>query len=182
MEILDEKVLAKQIFKKYSSSPRDWNFIISTNSMKDGFYDATISNPNEAWQLKIDSIFKPSPIILGTRLDMNIKPINRSIDDKIIPFGYRKIDPPKFMNMFRKLAEEQDIMSKKGTDALNNEFNSILHSLEPTVPAKGKDYLYGPFLYTNKNLLGKSKYEDNVSDKLSQNIKRKIKERYPGYG
>lgn len=182
MEILDEKFLAKQIFKKYSANPRDWNFIISTNSMKDGFYDATISNPNESWQLKIDSIYKPSPIILGTRLDVELKPIKRNMDDGLIPFGYRKIDPPLFMNMFKKLSDDQDKISKKNSEIINNEFNSILNSLEPTVPTKGKDYLYGPFLYTNKNLLGKSKYEDSVSDKLSQNIRRKIKERYPGYG
>lgn len=182
MEILDEKVLAKQIFKRYSSNPRDWNFIISTNSMRDGFYDATISNPNEAWHLKIDSIYKPSPIILGTRLDIDLKPIKRNFDDKLIPFGYRKIDPPLFMNMFKDLSADQYKMSKKNSDLLNNEFNSILNSLEPTVPKKGKDYLYGPFLYTNKNLLGKSKYEDDLSDKLSLNIRRKIRERYPGYG
>jgi hypothetical protein len=84
--------------------------------------------------------------------------------------------------MFKKLSDDQDKISKKNSDLLNNEFNSILNSLEPTVPIKGKDYLCGPFLYTNKNLIGKSKYEDTVSDKLSQNIRRKIKERYPGYG
>ena len=182
MEILDENLLAKQIFKRYSTNPKDWNFIISTNSMKDGFFDATISNPNEAWQLKIDSIYKPSPIILGTRLDIELKPVKRNYDDKLIPFGYRKIDPPVFMNMFRNLSEEQDKLSRKNSDNLNMEFNSILNSLEPTVPTKGKNYLYGPFLYTNRNLLGKSNYEDNVSNKLSQNIKNKIKERYPGYG
>ena len=57
MEILDEKILAKQIFKKYSVNPRNWNFIISTNSIRDGFFDATVTNSDESWQLKIDSIF-----------------------------------------------------------------------------------------------------------------------------
>jgi hypothetical protein len=54
--------------------------------------------------------------------------------------------------------------------------------MEPTVPTRGTDYLYGPFLYTSKNLIGKSTYHDIVSDKLTSNIKKKIKERYPGYG
>jgi len=182
MEILEEKILAKQIFKKYSINPRNWNFIISTNSIRDGFFDATVTNSDESWQLKIDSIYKPSPIITGTKLDIDPIKMKKTFDEDIIPFGYRKIDPPVFMNMFRKISEEHEMLSKKNTDYINRELNFILNSMEPTVPTRGTDYLYGPFLYTSKNLIGKSTYHDIVSDKLTSNIKKKIKERYPGYG
>ena len=84
--------------------------------------------------------------------------------------------------MFRKIFEEQEVLSKKNTDYINRELNLMLNSMEPTVPKKGTDYLYGPFLYTSKNLTGKSSYQDTVSEKLSTNIKKKMKERYPGYG
>lgn len=182
MEILDEKILAKQIFKKYSVNPRNWNFIISTNSIRDGFFDATVTNSDESWQLKIDSIYKPSPIITGTKLDIDPIRMKKTIDEDVIPFGYRKIDPPVVTNMFRKIFEEQEVLSKKNTDYINRELNLMLNSMEPTVPKKGTDYLYGPFLYTSKNLTGKSSYQDIVSEKLSSNIKKKMKERYPGYG
>ena len=182
MEILDEKILAKQIFKKYSVNPRNWNFVISTNSIRDGFFDATVTNSDESWQLKIDSIYKPSPIITGTKLDIDPIRMKKTFDDDVIPFGYRKIDAPVFMNMFRKISEEHEVLSKKNTDHINRELNLMLNSVEPTVPKKGTDYLYGPFLYTSKNLIGKSSYQDIVSEKLSSNIKKKIKERYPGYG
>ncbi|HYF99539.1 MAG TPA: hypothetical protein VD815_05570 [Candidatus Saccharimonadales bacterium] len=182
MEILEEKSLAKQIFKKYSTNPKNWNFIISTNSIKDGFYDATITNQEESWRLKIDSIYKPSPIISGARLDSDHKVIKRDYNDNIIPFGYRKIDPPAFINIFKKLSEEQESIARKNNDYLNYELNSLLNSIEPSVPTNGIDYLYGPFMYTSRNLIGKTRYDDMVSEKLSQSIKRKIKERYPGYG
>jgi len=182
MEILDEKILAKQIFKKYSVNPRNWNFIISTNSIRDGFFDATVTNSDESWQLKIDSIYKPYPIITGTKLDIDPSRIKKTFDEDVIPFGYRKIDPPVVTNMFRKIFEEQEVLSKKNTDYINRELNLMLNSMEPTVPKKGTDYLYGPFLYTSKNLTGKSSYQDIVSEKLSTNIKQKMKERYPGYG
>jgi hypothetical protein len=182
MEILEEKILAKQIFKKYSINPKNWNFIISTNSIRDGFFDATVTNSDESWQLKIDSIYKPSPIITGTKLDIDPVRVKKTIDEDIIPFGYRKIDPPVFMNMFRKISEEHENLSKKNTDHINMELNLMLNSMEPTVPTKGIDYLYGPFLYTSKNLIEKSSYHDIVSEKLSLNIKKKMKERYPGYG
>lgn len=182
MEILEEKLLAKQIFKKYSANPRNWNFVISTNSIRDGFFDARVTNSEESWQLKIDSIYKPSPIITGTRLDMDPIKMKKTFDEEIIPFGYRKIDPPVIMNMFKKISEEHEMLSKKNTDYINRELNLMLNSSEPTVPTRGTDYLYGPFLYTSKSLIGKSSYQDIVSEKLASDIKRKIKERYPGYG
>jgi hypothetical protein len=134
--------------------------------------------------LKIDSIYKPSPIISGTRLDIDIdrRIIEKGHNETLIPFGYRKIDPPVFINIFKKLSEEQNSIARKNNDSLNQELSSLLNSMEPTVPTKGTDYLYGPLLYTNRNLNSKSKYDDMVSEKLSQSIKRKIKERYPGYG
>lgn len=182
MEILEEKSLARQIFKRYSANPKNWNFIISTSSIRDGFYDATVTSPQESWRLKIDSIYKPSPIISGTRLDVDTKIIERGANNNLIPFGYRKIDPPIFINIFKKISEEQESIARKNNDYLNQELNTLLNSMEPTVPTLGTDYLYGPFLYTNKNIAGKSRYDDMVSEKLSQSIRRKIKERYPGYG
>jgi hypothetical protein len=182
MDILEDHDLAKYLFNKYSASQRKWNFIISTSQVKDSFFDAIVSNPDEVWQLKIDSIYKPSPIITGTKLDIDPVRMKKTFDEDVIPFGYRKIDPPVFMNMFRKISEEHEILSKKNTDYINRVLNLMLNSVEPTVPKKGTDYLYGPFLYTSKNLIGKSSYQDIVSEKLSSNIKKKIKERYPGYG
>jgi hypothetical protein len=182
MEILEDKILAKDIFKKYSVNPKNWSFIISTTSMNDGFFDATITNPDEVWQLKIDSLYKPFPIIMGTKVDMELTKMKKIINKDIVPFGYRKIDPPLLMNFFKKISQEHDAISRKDVDYINKELNSILSSLEPTVPVKDEDYLFGPFLFTEKNIIDKNSSQKNVSEKLSINLKKKIKERYPGYG
>jgi hypothetical protein len=60
--------------------------------------------------------------------------------------------------------------------------NSVLGSIEPSVPIKGTDYIFGPFLFTEKNIIDKTSYQKNVSEKLSLNLKKRIKERYPSYG
>ncbi|MBA3750676.1 MAG: hypothetical protein H0X03_07300 [Nitrosopumilus sp.] len=182
MEILEDKILAKNIFQKYTVNPKNWNFVISTTSMNDGFFDATITNPDEVWQLKIDSLYKPFPIITGTKVDIETAKMKKIINKNTVPFGYRKIDPPMLMNLFKKISEEQEMVAKKDIDYVNNELNSFLGSLEPTVPIKGIEYLYGPFLFTNKNILANNQYHKNISEKLSSNLKKKIKERYPGYG
>ncbi len=182
MDILEDKILAKHIFKKYSTNPKNWNFIISINSVQDGFFDATITNPDEVWQLKIDSIYKPIPFIAGTKVDLDSGKIKKTLDSNVIPFGYRKVDPPMLMDLFKKINQEQEMISKKNLNYINKELNSFLSSLEPTVPVKGPDYLYGPFLFTNKNIIEKNPYQKNISEKLAINMKKKIKDRYPGYG
>ncbi len=182
MEILEDKVLAKNIFQKYTMNPKNWNFVISTTSMNDGFFDATITNPDEIWQLKIDSLYKPYPIINGTKVDIELTKMKKIINKNIVPFGYRKIDPPMIMNLFKKISEEQEIIARKDIDYMNKELNSFLGSLETTVPVKGTDYLYGPFLFTDKNIIEKNSPQKNASEKLATNMKKKIKERYPSYG
>ncbi len=182
MEILEDKILAKNIFQKYTVNPKNWNFIISTTSMNDGFFDATVTNPDEVWQLKIDSLYKPLPIITGTKVDIESTKMKKIMNKNTVPFGYRKIDPPMLMNLFKKISEEQEIISRKDIDHVNKELNSFLGSLEPTVPIKGTDYLFGPFLYTDKNIIDKNSYQKNISEKLTSNMKKKIKERYPSYG
>ncbi len=182
MEILDDKILAKNIFQKYTVNPKNWNFIISTTSIQDGFFDATITSPDEAWQLKIDSLYKPLPIITGTKLDIESSKMKKMINKDMAPFGYRKIDPPMIINLFKKISQEQETIARKDMDYVNNELNSFLGSLEPTVPEKGIDYLYGPFLFTNKNIIENNPYHKNISEKLATNLKKKIKDRYPSYG
>ena len=104
------------------------------------------------------------------------------INKDMAPFGYRKIDPPMIMNLFKKISQEQEMIARKDMDYVNNELNSFLGSLEPTVPEKGIDYLYGPFLFTNKNIIENNPYHKNISEKLATNLKKKIKDRYPSYG
>jgi hypothetical protein len=91
MEILEDKTLAKSIFQKYTVNPKNWNFVISTTSINDGFFDATVTNPDEVWQLKIDSLFKPFPIISGAKVDAEPTNMKKIINKNIVPFGYIKI-------------------------------------------------------------------------------------------
>jgi hypothetical protein len=183
MEIFDDKVLARNIFQKYTANPKNWNFVISTStSIHDGFFDAAITSPDESWQLKIDSLYKPLPIITGTKLDIESSKISKMTNKNMVPFGYRKIDTPMIMNLFKKISQEQEIIARKDIGHINNELNSFLGSIEPTIPEKGIDYLYGPFLFTNKNIIDNNPYQRTISEKLTTNLKKKIKERYPSYG
>src|SRR5215204_1202614 len=85
MEILEDHDLAKYLFDKYSTNQRKWNFIISTSSVKGAFFDAIVSNPDEVWQLKIDSIYKPNPLVMGTKTttESSINENNRETENQV---------------------------------------------------------------------------------------------------
>src|SRR5580698_551935 len=65
MEILDGTVISEIIFKRYARNPDGWSFTVSP-SRSHGFYDAVITNAEESWHLKLDTIFKPNPMVLGS--------------------------------------------------------------------------------------------------------------------
>lgn len=180
MEILEETNLGKHLFHKYSSNPKDWNFIISTAPIRDHFFDAIISSPNEVWQLKLDSIYKPNPFIVGTKIDnIDSNQIDKNINTKITTFGYRKINDNKILNLLKTLSEEQQDNSNKDH---NVSLNSILSEIEPVAPKQGDNYIYGPFLFTNKNLLSINEKQKNISERLSDKIRANLRNKYLSYG
>ena len=180
MEILKDKVLAKYLFERYASNPKDWRFIISKSSFDDGFFDATVSNRDEVWQLKIDSIYKPMPTVLGTKVDVDSTKFDKRLGYSTIPFGYRIFDPPVIMNLLDKLS--QDHHSMNDTIMNRTAVNSILSSLETVKPVTGKNYVYGPLVYTENNPVGIDATQKQVSKKLGLQLRDNLRARYSGYG
>ncbi len=181
MEILQDNNLAKYLFEKYSSNPRNWNFLISTNPLRDGFFDATISNVDEVWQLKIDSIYKPIPMVIGAKVDVDATRIERRIGTSSPGFGYRKLEPSVMMTMLRKLTQEQQVNAEKG-EGVGYYINSLLSSLEPVAPKVGGNYAYGPFVFTNGNSLTSNECQKHAADELSHRLRDNLRNRYSSYG
>ncbi|HEY7081825.1 MAG TPA: hypothetical protein VH500_19190 [Nitrososphaeraceae archaeon] len=180
MEILKDKVLAKYLFERYANNPRDWKFIISKSSFDDGFFDATVSNRDEVWQLKIDSIYKPMPTVLGTKVDIDSVKFDKRLGYSTIPFGYRTFDPPVIMNLLDKLS--QDHHSMNDTIASRDTMNSILSSLETVRPETGKNYVYGPLVFTESNHAGIDAAQKQISKNLGLQLRDNLRAKYSGYG
>ncbi len=182
MEILEDSTLAKYLFERYSSNPKNWNFIISTNSHRDGFFDATVSSTDEVWQLKIDSIYKPRPMMLGTKVDIDGTKIESRLGTGLAPFGYRKLDPSIMMNLLRQLSQEQQLNAAARETEMNARFNSILRPLETVKPVSGNSYVYGPFVYTVQDLAGQNESQKQVAEKLASKLRNDLRRRYVSYG
>ena len=166
MELLEGRALAKYLLEKYSKRPRDWNFTIAP-SAKESFFDALVSNPDEAWQLKIGSIFKPSPMVLGAKVEVDSSKLGNFGS---IPYGYRKIDADILMKL---LSEEDEPRDTKVLD-------TILRPLETVVPDQNGAYAQGPFVFTNRRIVSPSQAQ--LDEKLSSEMRRLVRDKFPSYG
>lgn len=141
--------------------------------MNGNFYDAIVSNPNEVWQLKIDSIYKPNPLIVGAKVDVD----PAKFDDKShMPFGYRKLDTEKIGKFLSSMDENED------ANGISSYISSLIASSEPEVPTPNNSYAYGPFLFTQKNPIKVDEYQKRISEKLASRLKDKLQLLYSSYG
>ena len=175
MEVLEGNTLAKSLFDRYSANARDWRFEISVSERSGSFFDAIVSNPNEVWQLKIDSIYKPNPLIIGTKIDVD--PIKFSNDKNAFSFGYRKLDPIRLQK-----ALDNGEVSDSEKNALDSLLASLITSVEPEVPRPNNSYAYGPFIFAQNRLTGVDKHQKNISEKLANRLREKLRSLYSGYG
>lgn len=173
LDILEGNNLATNLFERYSANSRNWKFVVSVTQQNGNFYDAIVSNPNEVWQLKIDSIYKPNPLIIGTKVDVDPLRFN---DNTHMPFGYRKLDPKKIGKILSNISENED------TSALSSYIASLISSTKPEVPSPNNSYAYGPFLFTQKNPIKVDEYQRKISDKLANRLNEKLRLLYSSYG
>ena len=179
MEILQDRNLGKYLFDKYCTNPKNWKFLISPSYNDDGFFDATVSNVDEVWQIKVDSIYKPIPMIIGTKVDADVTRVYKQIESA--PFGYRRLNPNSILKiLLTSIAEEAGTaaaLERPRTNLIN-----ILNSIEPTVPSQKGSYAYGPFAFSNMSPLMKNDQQKEISDKLSRKLRQVLKDRYSLYG
>jgi len=174
MEILEGEALAELLLEKYSRSPRGWSFVVAP-SKSSGFFDAMVSSGKQSWQLKLDSIFKPNPLVLGAQTDLDQ---DRLGSMSPLTFGYRELDPGAVLRALRRSytsGEEQHPDLSLGLD-----LSPILRS-EPTVPKPGRTYAQGPFVFSHENVVKLTGGAETVDERLSSEMLRLFRKRYSGY-
>ena len=168
MELLEGHALRRRILESYSKNPRGWSFVVSP-SPASGFYYAVASGPEGAWMLMIDSIFKPLPIVLGSQTEAGAVE-----SESPFTYGFRKLPP---VMMLRLLGGKE----RPPQEQIHAGILSLLGS-EPVVPESGGSYAQGPFVLTGPRKLPLSERQQAVDAKLSQEMRRLLRARYPAYG
>jgi hypothetical protein len=168
MELLEGKDLRKRMLDSYSRDPKGWSFILSPSAAY-GFFDAAVSGPDGAWMLKIDSVFKPYPIVIGSPTE----PLGRRPDGPF-SYGYRTLPPEVALQMMggENLGPKADARRR---------LLSVLRS-EPVVPEEGRSYAEGPLLLTGPGRVSLSETQKEIDGRLASEMRRLLKLRYPAYG
>jgi hypothetical protein len=166
MEILEGDALHRMLLQRYSKNPRGWSFTISP-SPSNGFFDARVGGPDESWHLKLDTIFKPSPFVLGAKTDQDLSG-NSSAP---LSFGFRRVNPQQAPDL---LDDSPEGMSR---------LLAFLGTVNPVAPTGPGSYIQGPYLYTNRGKAAGSttREQQRVDDRLSDAMRRLVRSRYPSY-
>jgi len=167
MKFLEGENLRRRILQSYSKDPTGWSFVISP-SERSGFFDASVSGPHGAWALKIDSLFKPQPIMLGSPTE----PSPQRPPDSF-PYGYRKLPP----ELIAQMLDDESNPREKAMEGLL----SVLKS-KTVIPEEGRSYAHGPFVFTGPQKLELSERQRELDDKLTSEMHRLLRNRYPAYG
>jgi hypothetical protein len=166
VEILRGDSLYRVLLRRYSKDPQGWSFTISP-SMKDGFFDALVGGPDESWHLKLDTIYKPSPFVLGARTP----PDSSEPPASVLPFGFRRVDP---LEAPIPLDGSQERMSA---------LLAYLSTVSPVVPTAPGSYIQGPYLFTERGWPAESMSRDRriVDERLSDEMRRLLRTKYSSY-
>jgi len=168
MELLEGDGLRRRLLESYSRNPRGWDFVISP-SRRFGFHDAVVSGPEETWMLKIDSLFKPSPTVLGAATDAA-----PSRPAASFPFGFRKLSSEMILQLLGRgtIAPEAERIAS---------MLSVLRSAT-VVPEEGTSYAQGPIVLADPGRIGLSESQRELDERLTSEMRRFLRTRYPAYG
>lgn len=164
---MEGKDLRRRMLEGYSRDPRGWSFVMSPSSS--GFFDAAVTGPEGTWMLKIDSLFKPFPMVIGSRSGEGLDGPQGPF-----PYGYRALPP----NLALRIMEGERAGRRNRT---LGELLSMLRS-EPVVPEEGRSYAQGPMLLAGPKSVSLSEGQKEIDGKLASEMRRLLRLRYPAYG
>ncbi len=165
MEIFEGDALYRELLERYSKNPRGWSFTVSP-SPHNGFFDALVGGPEESWHLKLDTIFKPFPFVLGARTE---KDLSREAP-AAISFGFRRVSP-----------QEAPALLDDTTGGMKR-LLAFLGSVHPIAPTSPGSYIQGPYVYTNRwQADSMTREQRRIDVRLSDEMQRLVRRRYPNY-
>jgi len=176
-----EEILG-EIRRKYDKRPEGWQVLVGRSPS--GFYDMLFSSPDDVWQLKLDTIYRPNPIGFGVRLeeDPSKVPIIEAP-----PHGYRPVHIDGMMAKIKHLMESnlqpEQIMNKIEENIAGTlDIERIMESPPlPTDRVRTPITAIGPYIQ-RPTIEPISSRQKELSTKLDDELKRLMRIRYPWYG
>ncbi|KXA96454.1 hypothetical protein AKJ38_03255 [candidate division MSBL1 archaeon SCGC-AAA259I14] len=176
--------LMKDFYQEYQEDPSGWSFWMSPPPESDKFYEAYIIHGDEAFFLKLDSIFSPNPVGIGTKLEIERDQLVKDLPD----FGYRKFSRKEVEKFLKNIPKPEDYKSKsKFFQALKSSQNKMIEKALDKNPTRfepieepGELAAIGP--YSSESPLDYvSEKQKQLRKDLSKKLNEIINREYPGY-
>jgi hypothetical protein len=164
MEILGGPEITDLINRRYARNPNGWSYTVSP-ARSNGFYDVVVAGEDESFQLKMDTLFKPNPLVLGSRSAIDLRRYSVSVP---LSFGYREVDPVVARDL--------------GAGVRNRSLVDLLSSIAPVVPEVGRAYAHGPFVLTRAPRPALDEVQARLEERLTSDMLKLVTNRYPSYG
>jgi hypothetical protein len=206
MDILKGNEVWEEIVKKYNKKPSLWHTL--EYKSPSGFYDLLIFNPENTYLLKKDTVYKPSPLVIGMRLDETeyhktiLKGDNKTIAQVIRSptYGFRQISIKPIMKRIERFVDEGRNpamifnsfvkMMLKARERAKHTQPVPTHKLETmeietyteddeTVRMDIRHALIGPYIPVGLEAI--SKNHRQLSARLDEELRRLLHREYPMY-
>ncbi len=178
-----EKIM-EDFHEEYQEDPEGWSFWMSPPSESGDFYEAYIVHGDEAYFLKLDSVFTPNPLGVGTKLSIEEDQLVEDLPD----FGYRKFDKEETRKFLENLPSPEEHETeeefRKELKKSREKFaeKAINKKPVPFEPPGEKGGLAAIGPYSSENPLGYiSEKQKKIKRELNRKLERKINRDHPGY-
>jgi hypothetical protein len=165
--------IMQEIMQEYDSNPKHWRVSIG-RSRDEKYYDIFISRKNELWQIKVDTLFKPTPVGIGAKIEIELDEVELPSLSLPFSYGFRPI-PRKFKSL-------------RSSEELARIIEGILKSEPvPTFEIGKSGFIQGPVAIKG-NLLSPqplnyiSEAQKTLDKKLTEELNSLLFKRYSNLG
>jgi len=170
MKVQTLEDVAKKIFEEYEDEPQGWRIFIGQFPNDEHFLNIIVAGPQKIRQLKLESAYKPNPLVVCKEIDEYPK-------TKTLYFGLRPLREETLRKVFRAV-------SRKDSPALFEIFKSVF-SAAPIAYSEFADKeipvgLQGPVMRGPLEYI--SEKQQRLDAKLNAELKRVVRREYSMYG
>ncbi|MGQ9781506.1 MAG: hypothetical protein ACUVQ8_04550 [Nitrososphaeria archaeon] len=155
----------KKVYARYNRNPVGWKVLLGSDDK--GFPTILFLSPEELWELKLDSLYKPNPICVGSKVTDSIVKVER--EPKSPSYGFRPVDDERAKLIIESLSKKEmpsDIVRK-----ILLEEPKPLSEIE-----KRKMVLHGPIIHSPRLPL-LSEQQVDLDVKLRRELQRILSNR-----
>jgi len=187
MEVLKGDEVWEEVIKKYNKEPSSWRAL--EYESPGGFYDLLIFNPGNTYLLKKDTVYKPTPLVIGMILDeteyhKTVFNRERATAAQVIrspTYGFRQMPIKPIMEKIERFVDEGRDPARifDSFVGMMLKAQELAKRTQPVPTDETRHALVGPYISVGLEAISRS--HRKLSAELDEEIRRLLRKEYPMY-